>query len=415
MSVHGAGKNNNAAGAAAAAAAAAAKAATGVAGQPAAGNQVATEQKQAWVATGAAARPAVVTPGLLPPDAPPPFALGKNGGLSPPQSFTRFLGMEDPTEATLESMDSTLRDYFKTGQFGEFTGEGGKTIRYGVFGPPPGVPVKGVVNISTGTRETMVKYTELLFNLRQLRAEGYVVALADHRGQGFSDKEIEGKLHIGDHTNFVKDQSKFRKEVLEKHFGNKVPYSLVGHSLGGAIAARTVQQNPNDYQRLVLMSPMLDIETGMKKPIEEAASAGLAKVAANSYSLGQGPYTPNPAFEGNKTAHSKARFDFINRQFQRNPASHVDGVTNQWVHQGMQLDKAILQDAQKLKAIGGGKGEVHVLLPTDDKLVQGKASWDLAKQLGVKPTEFNSKHELLAAGDPDRKQVLNVLKKTLFR
>lgn len=92
-----------------------------------------------WVSTGPAPTKAVTAPtrdASTQVDEAPPFAQGANGGLSPFKPFAEFLSLPNPTERTLKTFDSTLRAYFKTGQFGEFQGQGGKTIRYAVFAPP---------------------------------------------------------------------------------------------------------------------------------------------------------------------------------------------------------------------------------------------------------------------------------------
>lgn len=230
----------------------------------------------------------------------------------------------------------------------------------------------------------------------------------DNRGQGFSDKELPGKLHVENHQDFISDQQSFR-QILGKQFPQNVPFTLMGHSLGGAIAARYAEEHPTDYSKLVMLSPMLDINTKLPKPVEEVAAWALNLAKRNDYAFGETGYNPTPAFDGNHNTASKERFEFVQAQYRRNPETQVDGVTNHWLEEGMRLDRAVLspKNAAALKQLSGG---VHLFVATEDLTVQPEAEVKLAAALGVEPERFASRHELLQAPDTVRDSVMGKLR-----
>jgi pimeloyl-ACP methyl ester carboxylesterase len=82
-------------------------------------------------------------------------------------------------------------------------------------------------------------------NLREL-AQKYTVFVPDLPGFGLSQK-MAGDYHIPDLTNFI---SEFTKSMgLESFY-------LMGHSLGGAIAASYTVQHPEQVKKLILIDSM---------------------------------------------------------------------------------------------------------------------------------------------------------------
>jgi lysophospholipase len=347
-----------------------------------------------------------------------PFSQGADGGLSAPVDFHRFLGMHDPTQADVVAKTKTLLvDYLKTGQFGQLTGEGGIPLRYAVFAPPPGTPVKGVINLFAGRGESFVKYAETLFNLRDLRAQGYVIASMDHRGQGLSGRELADpqKDYVGTFEDFVKDQAKFTG-VLRDHFGTTAPYMLVAHSMGGAIATRYLEEHPGEYRRATLLSPMLDIETPMPDALANVVADVASAVIPESYAFGQKPYAPH-AFAGNKLTNSPERLEMENQIESVFPDTKLGGATWGWLHQAIKADRTLMQpeELDKLEGV-----DLHMLRATADQLVQTGAEDQFAQYTGadVKSyfytaadgTQQGTQHELLFHTDDVRNRVLSDLR-----
>ncbi len=351
-----------------------------------------------------------------------PFSAGANGQLSPVGDFKRFLALPDPTEKTLASSRPMLFDYMHTGQFGEFAGDQGVAIRYIVFAPPPGVPIKGVINLVQGTRESMAKYAEFLFNLRDLRAQGYVIATMDHRGQGFSGKEFPDRLHIENRQQLIDDEIKFR-EILVQHFGAQVPYTAIGHSLGAAVAAREVEQHPDHYRSLILLAPMLNMQTGHTDTVEKLAAVAfeadhllthlqtdvLGQASAHERAPGETAYNPALPFDGNGRTHSRARFAFAEQTYRDFPDTQIDGITRQWFAEGVKLGREV----QTQQASNLSLAHTHILLAKEDSYVENHNTVQLADRLELRRTYWPSKHELLHAPDDVRTHVMNYLRQVI--
>jgi len=90
----------------------------------------------------------------------------------------------------------------------------------------------------------------------------------DHRGQGLSERALENlhKSYVENFQYYISDLNIFIQNIVNPHcsFNNKFhkPY-LLAHSMGGAIAARYLQDHPNSWGLMVvacqtlLLSPSL--------------------------------------------------------------------------------------------------------------------------------------------------------------
>jgi len=91
-----------------------------------------------------------------------------------------------------------------------------------------------------------------------LIAEGAVVVGHDHVGHGRSDGE---RALIHDFERVVDDQHAVLHRAADEHPG--LPTVLIGHSMGGMIAARYLQRYPQDVAALVLSGPVLGMWHGL--------------------------------------------------------------------------------------------------------------------------------------------------------
>lgn len=106
-----------------------------------------------------------------------------------------------------------------------------------------------------GMGEPALKYYELATDFASLPATLY---FWDHMGQGFSTHllpEDLGKTHIDSFETHVGALKEFLKSVRAQH--EKVYF--VGHSMGGHIGLRVMQESPELIDKIVVSSPMVDI------------------------------------------------------------------------------------------------------------------------------------------------------------
>jgi alpha-beta hydrolase superfamily lysophospholipase len=121
----------------------------------------------------------------------------------------------------------------------------------------PRADARGTVLIVHGLGEHIGRYAQVA---EQLGAWGWRVTGYDHRGHGASEGP-RGRLHQGD--DLLHDLALVIDAVRQRHPG---PLVLLGHSMGGAVAARFVAEGlsrqPASWFRavdaLVLSSPALD-------------------------------------------------------------------------------------------------------------------------------------------------------------
>jgi lysophospholipase len=175
------------------------------------------------------------------------------------------------TESQLTSKYSTeISDFWLTGEFAHFSGVNNARINYVSFIHNE---TSDVLNnssdtkclvISSGRTEGYLKYKELSFDLFNL---GFNIFLIDHRGQGLSERALENthKGYVENFQYYVDDLAVFIDNIVNPHCigSNQIqkPY-LLAHSMGGAIAARYLQDYPDSIQAAVLSSPMLGFNGG---------------------------------------------------------------------------------------------------------------------------------------------------------
>ena len=106
-----------------------------------------------------------------------------------------------------------------------------------------------VALISHGYAEHVGRYEHVA---QALLADGAVVYGPDHLGHGRSDGEpaliVDGE-HLTDDLQLVAELAR------ERHPG--LPVVLIGHSMGGLIAARYAQLHPGELDALVLSGPVI--------------------------------------------------------------------------------------------------------------------------------------------------------------
>ena len=113
---------------------------------------------------------------------------------------------------------------------------------------PPGSPTWAAV-ISHGYGEHIGRYQWVA---DRLTSDGAVVYAHDHIGHGRSEGE---RVEIEDFEGVVDDLHRLVQRAEEENPG--LPIVLIGHSLGGMIAARYTQRHPEPLTATVLSGPVI--------------------------------------------------------------------------------------------------------------------------------------------------------------
>lgn len=281
---------------------------------------------------------------------------------------------------------------WEIGQSGEFAGKqhaGGKhsadkdvTIAYMKFEHPEPI---GSIFISSGRTESYIKYKETIHDLYR---NGYSVYIHDHRGQGFSDRLIDNihMGHVGHFGDFVSDLKTFYDmQVADGLEGN---IFLLGHSMGGAIATRYIQEYPTDFNAAALSAPMhhpeipkvwefvgcaiVDFQTVIESAPEYASSEG-------------GPYVRSSG-EDSQLTHSEQRYNAYHDTLSPYNIDlggneiHIGGPSKQWVARACEVSETIGDNVDKIQI------PVLVFQAEEDKFVTADAQNGFCQELAkVRP------------------------------
>jgi lysophospholipase len=295
-----------------------------------------------------------------------------------------------------------VKPYYNSGEFGTFDGVDSIKIAYSKFEV---ANEKGAIVILHGKSESMIKYAEVIYDLKDL---GYSMYLMDHRGMGFSERLLgddKDKIYVQNFNDYIADVKTFVDTIVKAKPHKKM--IVVAHSLGGAIAARYLEQYPDDFNGAVLSSPMLTINAQTYTQLEAYLIAAISTNHGHGtdYIPGGGPYTPETFVEDTDT-HSYARYVMERDILNEYPQIRLGDVTYNWVKQAMELGWVAQFDARAIT--------VPVLLfqAEDDMVVKPEGQDNLSKhaQDTTKIFFYGARHEILMEIDSIRDVAINYIR-----
>ena len=270
------------------------------------------------------------------------------------------------------------------------------------------------VVISAGRMEMAVKYSELCFELANA---GYSVFLLDHRGQGLSQRELinRHKGYVSDFALYQQDLAQFVQHIVLP--AGHQSHVALAHSMGSAILAGYLQQQPHPFQAVILASPMLGIYTGLV-PASIAESLALAFGAVNRVLSRQSWYFPGQqdyqekVFDNNPLTSSVERYHWLHQLYQTYPDTQLGGVTTTWVSAAIKAMRRLQQDACKWHT------PVLLLQAGADKVVSNYAQQRWYQQLPAslyrqKVVLAEAKHEIFMETDSIRQQAYTAINQFL--
>ena len=266
------------------------------------------------------------------------------------------------------------------------------------------------VVISAGRMEMAVKYAELCF---ELASSGYSVFLLDHRGQGLSQRELGNphKGYVADFKLYQQDLAQFIQHIVLPT-GHSSHIALA-HSMGCAILAGYLQQQPHPFSAAILASPMLGIYTGLV-PARFAEPLALAFGAVNRVLSQQPWYFPGQrnyqekAFANNPLTSSAERYQWLHQLYRTYPDARLGGVTTAWVGAAIMAMRRLQQDAAKWHTA------VLMLQAGDDKVVSNYAQQLWYQQLPATIYHRSvvlrpARHEIFMETDSIRQQAFTAI------
>ncbi len=225
-----------------------------------------------------------------------------------------------------------------------YAGHGGAQLYGEVFTHPDAT---AVVVISHGFCEYIGKYAEIIYNFFCL---GYSVAICEHRGHGFSARQTSDihNVHVDSYNTYTADFNYFTTVIAEK-FPHHTLF-LFGHSMGGAIAARYLEQYPARYAAAVLSSPMMSITPqGLPPRVALTYANYLLRTGEPDAIVDKPGFNPTPNF-AHSSCTNPERFYAYFAQRVAEPRYQTSHGTVRWLVSSLEAIDKVLEQADSVSA-----------------------------------------------------------------
>jgi lysophospholipase len=306
-----------------------------------------------------------------------------------------------PEQGFRETWLSEVLPYFEQHfQKAELVTARGSRLAYRTFYRGPG---RRNLIIVPGRTEPMPKYAEIVYDLRDLDLNIFLVDLSN---QGESERPLPDP-HKGHVRSFAQYDSDFdqwiESHVLPLTHGKDL--YLLAHSLGGFVASRFLARNSGLIKRAVFSAPMYKIHTD---PYSESTARLLARLLlitgkGTQYAPDRGPYVPEEdVLEKSDVTRSEGRHWANKYLYTTFPELALGGPTVRWVHETL---KATSRNGPMARRI---TTPLLILQAGDDKVVKNPAQVEvcrLARDCRIH-TYPGAYHEVLQEQDHVRSDAL---------
>lgn len=313
------------------------------------------------------------------------------------RNFSFYLKEEEFPDRMADTVEPFLENRRRQGSF---TAKDGTVIHYCNYALQD---AKALIVISHGFCEFAEKYNELVYYF--LRA-GYSVFMAEHRGHGKSGRMTgdSDMVYVKSYQEYVDDLKQYMDQVVLQEQGDKLRF-LFAHSMGGAVGALILEQEPRLFQGAVLSSPMLEVNTG-KVPARLALwIAGVQVLLGKDkhYIVGQHAFEKVSAY-ASSSCMSRQRYSYIFQKRLEDADYRTNGGAYGW----------LLASIRSVKELGKKKNAAKIEAPVllfqagKDTLVKAAGQERFAARL--KWADFvyvhDSRHEIYNAEDEVREAYL---------
>ncbi|MBY0554954.1 alpha/beta fold hydrolase [bacterium] len=266
----------------------------------------------------------------------------------------------------------------------------------------------GVIVFSPGQSESSLKYAELLYDLRDLNYDVYII---DHRGQGESGRLLPDpiKSHVDKFSHYVDDLSYLINEIVKPQ-GYRRSF-LMAHSMGGAIASGYLARHPKTMTAAILSSPMIEINTGYINNWGAGFFAGaLGKVGLSTeYAPTQKPYDPQSSFKDNTVTSSPERYQIRKDLYNQHTELRIGGTTVNWLKESIEYTTKLREtkDVYQIPTVILQAGRDQFVWLRGQNKICGKSP---AKCRIINVGFEKSQHEILMEVDEIRDKALSAIR-----
>ncbi|HZG61755.1 MAG TPA: alpha/beta hydrolase [Anoxybacillus sp.] len=238
---------------------------------------------------------------------------------------------------------------------------------------------KGTVVIVHGAAEHHGRYKWLI---EMWRSSGYHVVMGDLPGQGTTTRRKRG--HIESFDEYINEVADWVEAAKAFH----LPIFLLGHSLGGLIVIRTLQEKRLPVKGVILSSPCLGLVTYPSKPLDL-----LSKVL--NY------ITPSMLFDSGLSVEMATRNKEVH-EMGKNDSLYVTKVSVRWYRELIQAIRLANRNIEKFPDI-----PLLLMQSGGDKIVDKVAVKEWFDQLPISEKVYKEwnrlYHEIF--NEPERDQV----------
>ena len=295
-------------------------------------------------------------------------------------------------EAYAQQMEQTVLPYLESRKRTGFLESGDGRLYYECYRADAS---KGHVVIIHGFTSGVHEYRELAYYFLK---NGYSVDMMDHRGHGFSSREVEDlcKVTISSFDVYVEDLKLFLARVVCPSLQEGEKLFAFAHSMGGGVLELLLEEDPTVFAGAILTGPMVQIEFG-KIPIKLAAA--VVKLAiqsghAQEYIMGYGAYDGVYDFSGSNYD-SEARYRYMHGLLEQEPRYCTSGGTYAWLRSAMEASDRIRANATKYRT------PTLLFQPQKDTMASASAQNEFVGQASnvTLVTVEGAKHNLPFAGN----------------
>ncbi len=249
--------------------------------------------------------------------------------------------------------------------------------------------------ISHGYCEFAYKFTEIIWYFYQM---GYSVFILEHRGHGYSYRLVDNmsKVHVEHFQDYVDDFDLFLHNIVIPRVKDADLY-LFAHSMGGAIGALYLEQNPYVFKKAILTSPMIHMSTGNVPAIVVKAVCALSHISgfAQMYIPGQNKDYDHTYHYPKCSALSEVRYQLQYNAREQDEHYRMNTGTITWFREAVNVYKKIIKNAKNVKI------PVILMQASADSLVEADGQDKFAELVdSCKLIRFEgAKHEIFNATD----------------
>lgn len=238
---------------------------------------------------------------------------------------------------------------------------------------------KAVVVIVHGAMEHQGRYGWLI---EMWRAAGFHVIMGDLPGQGMTTRSQRG--HIESFAEYLTET----KSWIQEAYAYQLPVFLLGHSMGGLIAIRLLQDHDMDIAGVILSSPCLGLAEYPPTPMN-ALSVGLNWIA------------PEMKVSSNLTVELITRNEDV-KERALNDSLYVTKVSIRWYRELLKAMKSAFTEISNFPDV-----PLLVLQGGDDKIVDKLEVRRWFNQLPISEMMYkewhNCYHEIF--NEPEREDI----------